>query len=158
VQEESAHHEAAIKTFTPEELAAMFPLFSGLTPEQREVLVLHFKPFTADPGERIIRAGDTADALYLISKGEVEVSVDGNRIGTMGPGQYFGEIALLSGGRRSADVTALDYSRFAKLTKHDFRRFLRKHPDIQAQFAATAAERAETKGQEVAEAADAAPA
>jgi CPA2 family monovalent cation:H+ antiporter-2 len=140
-REQAKQHAAASKTFTPEELAAAFPLFAGLTPEQREVLVLHFQPHTAEPGERIIRAGDAADALYLISKGEVEVTVDGRRINTRGPGEFFGEMALLSGDRRSADVTALDYSRFAVLNGRDFHRFLRRYPEIRAHIAALAAER-----------------
>ena len=139
---EAAEQRAeAHKTFTPEELAARFPLFASLTPEQREVLVLHFQPRTAEPGERIIRAGDVADALYLISKGEVEVSKEGVRLKTRGPGDFFGEIALLSGAPRSADVTALDYSRFAVLSGRDFHRFMRRYPEIQSQIAALAAER-----------------
>jgi CPA2 family monovalent cation:H+ antiporter-2 len=50
-------------------------------------------------------------------------------------------MALLSGDRRSADVTALDYSRFAMLSGRDFHRFLRRYPEIRAQVAALAAER-----------------
>jgi CPA2 family monovalent cation:H+ antiporter-2 len=140
-REQAEQRADAHKTFTPEELAQRFPLFASLTPEQREVLVLHFQPHTAEPGERVIRAGDPADALYLISKGEVEVTVGGVRLKTQGPGDYFGEVALLSGGRRSADVTALDYSRFARLSGRDFHRFLRRYPEIHAQIAALAAER-----------------
>lgn len=133
---------ATNKTFTPEELATRFPLFASLTPEQREVLVLHFHPWTAQPGDRIIKAGDVADALYLISKGEVEITVDGQRLNTRGPGEFFGEMALLSGERRSADVTALDYSQFAKLSGRDFRRFLKRYPEIRDRVAALAKERA----------------
>jgi CPA2 family monovalent cation:H+ antiporter-2 len=132
----------AHKTFTPEELAARFPLFAGLTPEQREVLVLHFQPQTAAPGDRIFRAGDIADTLYLISAGEVEVTIGGRRIDTRGPGEFFGEMALLSGERRSADITALDYCRFAMLSGRDFHRFLHRYPEIRAQVTALAAERA----------------
>jgi CPA2 family monovalent cation:H+ antiporter-2 len=142
-REEAERRADAHKTFTPEELAARFPLFAGLTPEQREVLVLHFRPYTAEPGERIIRAGDKADALYLISKGEVEVTINGERVNTRGAGEFFGEMALLSGDRRSADVTALDYSRFAMLSGRDFHRFLRRFPEIHAQIAGLAAQRAE---------------
>ena len=142
VRERAEQRAQAHKTFTPEELAARFPLFANLTPEQREVLVLHFQPRTAEPGERIIRRGDQADALYLISKGEVEVTVNGRRLNTRGPGEFFGEMALLSGDRRTADVTALDYSRFAMLSGRDFLRFLQRYPEIRAQVAALAAERA----------------
>ena len=144
-REQSEQRADAHKTFTPEELAARFPLFAGLTPEQREVLVLHFQPHTAEPGERVIRAGDPADALYLISKGEVEIAIDGVRLKTQGPGDFFGEVGLLSGGRRSADVTALDYSRFAKLSGRDFHRFLRRYPEIHAHMTALAAERRANK-------------
>jgi Sodium/hydrogen exchanger family len=61
-----AEKAAASKTFTPEELVDRFPLFAGLTPEQREVLVLHFG--CALWSERIIRAGDKADAAISCAR------------------------------------------------------------------------------------------
>ncbi len=147
-REQAEQRAAAHKTFTPEELAALFPLFASLTPEQREVLVLHFQPYSSEPGERIIRTGDPADALYLISEGEVEVTIDGRRIDTRGAGEFFGEMALLSGDRRSADVTALDYGRFAMLSGRDFHKFLRRYPEIRSHIAALAADRSrQTAGQ-----------
>ncbi len=142
---------AANRTFAPEELVDRFPLFSGLTPEQREVLVLHFTPRTAVPGERIIRSGDKADSVYFISSGQVEVSVAGKRI-KLGPGDFFGEMALISGLPRSADVTALDYSKFATLNRRDFRRFLSRYPDIRDEIAALATQRREMNRQLLSEA------
>jgi monovalent cation:H+ antiporter-2, CPA2 family len=133
---------AANKTFTPEELAERFPLFEGLTPEQREVLVIHFEPRTAQPGERIIRAGDKADTVYFIVAGQVEVSV-GNRRIKLGPGDFFGETALISGLPRTADVTALDYSKFATLSRRDFRQFLARYPAIRDRIATLAGKRRE---------------
>jgi CPA2 family monovalent cation:H+ antiporter-2 len=130
------------KTLTPEELMDRFPMFSGLTPEQREVVLLHFIPHTAQPGERIIHRGDKADAAYFISAGEVEVSVGGQHI-RLGPGNFFGEMALISGQPRSADVTTLDYSKFLKLTTDDFDEILRRYPDIKAQILGQAAKRDE---------------
>ena len=143
---------AANRTFAPEELVDRFPLFNGLTPEQREVLVLHFTPRTAQPGERIIRSGDKADSVYFISSGQVEVSVAGKRI-KLGPGDFFGEMALISGLPRSADVTALDYSKFATLNRRDFRRFLSRYPDIRDEIAALATQRREMNRQLLNEAA-----
>src|SRR5690606_1366542 len=131
---------AAHKTFTPEELVDRFPLFAGLTPEQREVLILHFHPQTAQPGDRIIRAGDDADAAYFISTGAVEVSIAGQRI-PLGAGDFFGEMALITGQPRSADVTAVDYSTFLTLTHRDFNEFLRRYPGIRQEIATCAAER-----------------
>lgn len=152
-EEKSAAH----KTFTPEELVDRFPLFAGLTPEQREVLVLHFEPAYAQPGERIIRKGDAADLVYFISSGEVEVGVSGRRI-KLGPGDFFGEMAIISGQPRSADITALDYSKFATLSQRDFRQFLRKFPQIREQIAALAALRGDMNRQFLEEAEEETPA
>ncbi len=143
----AAEKAAAHKTFSPEELAERFPLFTGLSSEQREVLVLHFIIKTYQPGERIIRAGEEADSVYFISEGEVEVSVGGRKISRLQAGDYFGEMALITGQPRSADVTALDYSKFATLSQRDFRRFLARFPDIRKQMAQIAAERGEMNRQ-----------
>jgi CPA2 family monovalent cation:H+ antiporter-2 len=128
------------RTFTPQELVDRFPLFVGLTPEQREVLILHFVSRQAQPGERVIRTGDPADAIYFIETGEVEVKVGAQKL-KLGPGDFFGEMALLTGHTRSADVTALDYSKFLKLSTRDFRYFLRRHPSLRAQITALADQR-----------------
>ena len=134
-------------TFSPEALSTRFPLFTGMTPDQREVLVLHFNSRSAQPGERLIRAGDKGDVVYFISEGEVEVSVGGKQIRRLGPGEYFGEMAIISGQPRSADVTALDFCKFATLHQKDFRKFLRRYPSMREQIAAIAAQRGEMNRQ-----------
>jgi hypothetical protein len=58
------------------------------------------------------RAGDKADSVYFVCRGQVEVTVAGRRI-KLGPGDFFGEMALISDLPRSADVTALDYCKLA---------------------------------------------
>jgi CPA2 family monovalent cation:H+ antiporter-2 len=142
VRGQAQEKAAAHKTFTPEELADRFPLFEGLSPEQREVLVLHFEPHTAQPGDRIIRAGDKADSVYFIVDGQVEVGVGDRRI-KLGPGDFFGEMALISGLPRAADVTALDYSKFATLSRRDFQQFLARYPAVRDHVAALASKRRE---------------
>jgi CPA2 family monovalent cation:H+ antiporter-2 len=146
-EEKAAEH----KTLTPQELAERFPMFSTLSAEQREVVMLHFRPHTASPGERIIRKGDKADAVYFISSGMVEVEVGGRRI-KLGPGDFFGEMALISGQPRSANVTALDYCALLMLTRSDFNEMLRRYPDIRAPIADLAAQRDEMNRQRVDEA------
>ena len=131
----------AHKRFSPAELVHRFPLFAGLTPEQRELLLLHFENREAKPGERIIRAGEKADLAYFIAQGEVEVTLQGGQKIKLQSGAFFGEMALLSGERRSAHVTALDYSKFLTLSARDFRVFLGKHPAVREYIAAQAAER-----------------
>jgi K+:H+ antiporter len=99
-----------------------------------------------EPGERIIRAGDKADAVYFMCQGEVEVSVADQSI-KLGAGDFFGEMALISGLPRSANVTALDFCKFATLSRRDFRRFLSRYPDIRDQIAAVTAQRREMNRQ-----------
>lgn len=134
------------KSFTPQELVERFPMFARLDPEQREVVILHFETRAAEPGERLIRTGDAPDRVYFISSGEVEVSVKGRRI-NLGSGSFFGEMALISGKPRSADVTALDYCKLLTLNRGDFREILRRYPGIREQVAITAGQRDEMNRQ-----------
>ncbi|HYG21454.1 MAG TPA: cation:proton antiporter [Verrucomicrobiae bacterium] len=131
---------AAHRTFTPAELVDRFPFFSSLTPEQRETVILHFQTRTAQPGERIIRVGDKPDAVYFISSGEVQVVLPGKRI-KLSAGSFFGEMALLSGAVRTADVTALDYCTFLTINQRDFRELLRRYPGMRGHIADLAEQR-----------------
>jgi CPA2 family monovalent cation:H+ antiporter-2 len=121
-----------------------------LPEEQLDALMLHFHPVSAQPGDRVIRAGDEADSVYFIASGQVEVSVAGRKV-QLRAGDFFGEMALLSGKPRSADVTALDFSEFLILTQSDFRAFARRYPEMRRQVAALAAQRGEINQQWVVE-------
>jgi CPA2 family monovalent cation:H+ antiporter-2 len=131
---------AAHRTLSPQELVERFPVFAALTPEQREVVLLHMAPHTANPGDVIIRKGEQADAAYFISSGEVEVKFGRRRI-RLSAGDFVGEMGLLTGQPRSADVVSLDYTKFLKLTRADFNEILRRYPDIRAQVVELAARR-----------------
>jgi len=145
-------HEAARKRaaahqgLSPQQLLDRFPLFAGLTADQLEVVGLHFHLQKAEPGDRVIRAGEAADAVFFISSGQVEVAVPGKQV-TLGAGDFFGEMALLGDQPRSADVTAIDYCRFLILDRRDFREILRRHPEIREHMAAMAARRGEMNRQ-----------
>lgn len=135
----AAEKAAEHKTFSPEELVRQFPLFSTLTAEQRDVLLLHFETQRAKPGERVIRTGDHADSVYFICSGEVEVIPPRRKDKIkLGAGAFFGEMALLDGGNRSADVIALDYSKFLTLSRRDFLRFLKRYPSLREPIVALA--------------------
>jgi CPA2 family monovalent cation:H+ antiporter-2 len=126
----------------PDQLMKKFPVFADLTAAQRAELLTLFKPRSAAPGERVIRAGDIGTEMFFISSGAVEVSIGGKRI-LLGPGDLFGEMALITGGVRNADVTAIDYCLFLTLQKDDFEAFVSRHPELRPKFAKIAAERAE---------------
>jgi CPA2 family monovalent cation:H+ antiporter-2 len=126
----------------PAQLMSKFPIFGDLTAEQRAELLTLFKPRSGAPGERVIRAGDVGNEMFFISSGAVEVLIPGRKI-HLGPGDFFGEMALLTGARRTADVTAIDYCLFLVITKEDFDRFIARHPELRQRLDEVAAERAE---------------
>jgi CPA2 family monovalent cation:H+ antiporter-2 len=137
---ERADARAAKLRLEMQELVKKFPIFAGVDPHALEELLTYFRAKRAAPGQRLIRVGDRADAVYFISSGAVEVSVAGRKI-PLGPGDFFGEMALLSGERRSADVTAVDYCDLLILDQRDFRNFIAKSPELKAHLDEMAAKR-----------------
>jgi CPA1 family monovalent cation:H+ antiporter len=111
-------------------LIAKVPLFEALTRPQLDLVARLLRPRFALPGERLIRDGDTADAMYFLSSGAVEVRVVGNTI-RLGAGDFFGEMALVSNQRRQGDVTAVGYCQLLMLRDEDFRKLLRGNPALQ---------------------------
>jgi Na+/melibiose symporter-like transporter len=82
------------------------PAFAALPPPEIEGLARMLRPVYAPAGRRIVRQGDAGDRLYVVADGTVTVTRDQAPLVTMGRGAMFGEIALLTGAPRSADVTA----------------------------------------------------
>ena len=126
----------------PAQLMSKFPVFGDLSPEQRAELLTLFKPRSAAPGERVIRAGDVGTEMFFISSGAVEVSIGDKKI-HLGAGDFFGEMALLTGGRRTADVTAIDYCLFLIVNKDEFDKFIARYPELREKLDEVAAQRAE---------------
>jgi hypothetical protein len=90
-----------------EELLRRQPLFAPLSLATVEYLSSSVVPVRAEPGTWLMREGDPGDAYLLIETGEAEVSRFGQVIGTLGPGDGVGEIALLNDVPRTASVIAL---------------------------------------------------
>ncbi len=114
-----------------QKLVETFPVLSRLDKDELERLLLMFRPAAAVPGERVIRSGDPADGMYFLASGAVEVQLPDHKI-KLETGAFFGEMALLSGRRRSADITALDYCQFLILERRDFNQFTRQHGELRA--------------------------
>ena len=123
-------------------LLEQFPVLSLVDRQDQEALLLMFRPKSASPGERVIRRGDRADGMYFISSGAVEVQVNGRTI-RLEAGAYFGEMALLSGERRTADIVAVDFCQFLVLDRRDFNQFMSRHPAVRAAVASIAEQRRE---------------
>ncbi len=123
-----------------EEAMAKFPIFLRCSPSARAELASLFKPGSAVPGERIIRRGDPPEEMFFISSGAVEVVLTDGKV-TLGPGEFFGEMGVLSGDARSADVTAVDFTDLLILDREDFARFIARHPELGAELGAVAEQR-----------------
>ncbi|HZP19469.1 MAG TPA: cation:proton antiporter [Bauldia sp.] len=140
---EAREHERELRE---REVIEKFPLFAAVEPEKREEFFLLFKPRSVSPGEKIIRKGDRADGIYFISTGSAEVDVNGRKF-KLSPGQFFGEMALLSGARRNADVTSTDYSELLTMSVRDFQQFMARNPALRAELDRMAEERGQINRQ-----------
>ncbi|MBP1858321.1 cation:proton antiporter domain-containing protein [Rhizobium herbae] len=123
-----------------QQLVSTFPLFSEVNEHALEELLLLFRPASASPGDKVIRVGERGDAMYFIAAGAAEVRLPGKAI-LLEAGAFFGEMALLSGGLRTADVIAVDFCQFLKLDRRDFNIFMARHPRLRAAVSDMARER-----------------
>lgn len=104
----------------PFQLLRGVPLFAPLPVAAVENLTLRLDQVTATAGEDIIRQGDAGARFFVIDEGAVEVLVDGLRVRREGPGEFFGEIALLHEVPRTATVRALGEVRLLALDRDEF--------------------------------------
>jgi voltage-gated potassium channel len=119
---------------------AKVPLFAGLDATRIAGIARLLKPQIVPANAVVVRRGDPADAMFFVMEGEVEVDVLPAPV-RLKQGQYFGEIALLSGGARTATVTAIGETRLLMLEAGEFARLTAEHPDLKAAIAAVAATR-----------------
>ncbi|MBI4179550.1 cyclic nucleotide-binding domain-containing protein [bacterium] len=101
------------------------PLLQALPPEEMHALVPHVKERQFEQGVRVVGEGDPGYELYIVEEGKLEVTQGGNIIASLGPGEVFGEMALLAGEPRQASVTACGAVRLLEIHKTDFDRMLR---------------------------------
>jgi CPA1 family monovalent cation:H+ antiporter len=112
----------------PEMIGNLEP-FAGLSAEDLKRVSRLFRPRLALPGEFIIRKGDRSKSVFFISSGAVEVRLSGQVI-RRGRGEFFGELAVLTGRRRIADIVALGYCELLILDQAKFTKFLKVNPAI----------------------------
>jgi len=114
-------------------LLAEVPLFQLLDPDERGALAKMLDHTAVKQGEIIFRHGDPGDCLYVISKGEIEISVQdhsGQKIVLANPnvGDIFGELSLFDGGARTADAVALTDCDVLIVDRNDLLAFLQSRP------------------------------
>jgi CRP-like cAMP-binding protein len=107
------------------------PLFSGLTDRQLKKLASHFRERTVNPGTSVVQEGEMSGVgFFVVADGEAAVTVNGNEVSTLGPGDHFGEVSLVSEGKRTATVTSKTELRLYEIPFWDFREFAYANPDV----------------------------
>ena len=113
-----------------EDLAEV-PLFSDLSRRQLRKLAGGFREIRFRPGGTVVREGQVDGVgFFVIAEGTAAVSVSGSTVATIGPGEYFGELAMLTKQARAATVTAATPLRCLTIRFWDFRQFAQENPDI----------------------------
>jgi CRP-like cAMP-binding protein len=118
-------------------------LFSHLAKDRLSALAMQLKACAVAAGEVVVQEGDEGDTFYLVESGALEVSVDGKTIATLGPGQHFGEVALLRDVARTATIRALEPSLVLTLDKKRFIAAVASDLSVSARLEEVAAKRVE---------------
>jgi len=126
---------------SPADLARI-PLFASLDARELDELAQWFEPKTAGEGVKLCDEGASGYSFFVLVDGNARVTSNGTELATLGPGDFFGEVAILDGGRRTATVTTTTPARLLVLFGTEFRQLQQAHPAIAAQLEAAVATRA----------------
>ncbi len=117
------------------------PLFSKCSRRDLAAVAKHIEIVGTDAGTTIVAQGQAGDAFYVVLDGQATVRRNGRRVGELGPGDFFGELALLDPAPRNADVVAKTPMTVARLLVGPFRSVLRTVPAINERLLAGLARR-----------------
>ena len=124
----------------PAFLISRVPFFSAVDAATHHQIAKTLTTRFMAPGEKIISRGDVGTRMYFIASGAVKVHVQDVDL-TLGTGDFFGELALVTKQPRNADVTAMGFATLLELHKRDFRRLLKKNPEMRNHIQQVALER-----------------
>ena len=122
-------------------LLADIPLFADLTAEERDRVATWLERRGAEAGERLCGEGATGYSFFVLREGAATVTQDGRDLGSLAPGDFFGELAILGDGRRTATVTANEPSELLVMYGTEFRRLERELPQAAERLRAAIAGR-----------------
>lgn len=112
------------------ERLAQVPIFSGCSKKELQTIARAVRPIEHEAGTVIAQEGEPGAGLFVIDSGSADVTIGGRKVNHLEAGEFFGEMALLDGGPRTATVTAkTDISLFV-LTEWVYRGLLSEHPSI----------------------------
>ncbi|KAJ7308474.1 hypothetical protein JRQ81_009025 [Phrynocephalus forsythii] len=135
-----------IVNFNCRKLVASMPLFANADPNFVTAMLTKLKFEVFQPGDYIIREGTIGKKMYFIQHGVVSVLTKGNKEMKLSDGSYFGEICLLTRGRRTASVRADTYCRLYSLSVDNFNEVLEEYPMMRRAFETVAIDRLDRIG------------
>ena len=123
-------------------------IFASLTGEEAGQLASRMKKESFAPGEIILRQGDSGDSLYILKQGRVRILLSGDsglseQVASLSPGDFFGEMSLLTGEKRAATALALDQADCYSLAKADLSALLTARPALAEDISAVLVHRQE---------------
>ena len=116
-------------------------LFDGLSDADLERCAGWFGETELPAGSRLVNEGEYSYRFFVVLDGEIEVRHEFEKVRHLGPGDFFGELGLLSDSRRSAKVIALTRCAVARIMTWDFRTMLADHPQIATRIEAVSEQR-----------------
>jgi CRP/FNR family transcriptional regulator, cyclic AMP receptor protein len=117
-------------TTSPADALEQVPLLSEVTQRDRQRLAKTMKERTFPAGREVVVEGRNGVGFFIIADGTAAVSIGNRVIKMLGPGDYFGEMALLHGGERTATVTADSELHCLTITSWGFKSFVQEHPKV----------------------------
>jgi CRP-like cAMP-binding protein len=126
---------------TKADALARMPLFEGLSRKDLIALARVTEDLDVPAGKVLCAQGEFGHEFFVVLEGEVDVTRDGEHVATLGPGEMFGEIALIERIRRTATVVAKTPLRFFVMTGQSFWSLIDHHPAIERQVLRTLARR-----------------
>ncbi len=109
---------------------AAVALFARCSKRELQIVARHAETAEFPAGKELVVEGEPGDAFFIVLEGEVVLRRGGRKVGTLGPGDYFGELALLDPAPRSATATGTTDVRVAVLGARMFRTLLRELPSM----------------------------
>lgn len=123
------------------EALARVPLFEGLSKRELSAIASASDDLTVDAGTVLCREGRLGQEFFVVLEGTAEVTKDGKRLAERGPGEFFGEIALIATTTRTATVTAVTPLRCFVLTSRAFGGVLMDNPSVERKVLVALADR-----------------
>jgi CRP-like cAMP-binding protein len=124
-----------------EDLIRQVPLFADLDKRELQGLASTMKERNFDPGDTVATEGSTGIGFFIIDEGEATVSVHGEDVNTLKHGDYFGEVALIDDGARTATITAKTPLKCFGITSWEFRPLVEQNASLAWKMLQTMAKR-----------------